>query len=111
MHSSREAPDGMLDLRKHFDTSGKSGVKFHYSEFCRTADGAARRALGVMPTRNPDRAAILITIAISIFPLAWSITVPLGILAYLWILYLKYLDAKNAATREQVSKCNAPPPS
>jgi len=27
--------------------------------------------------------------------------VPLGILAYLWIRYLKYLDATNAATREQ----------
>ena len=64
-----------------------------------------------MITRNPDRAAILITIAIIILPLAWHVTVPLGVLAYLWIRYLKYLDAKNAATREQVSKCNAPPPS
>ena len=64
-----------------------------------------------MTTRHPDRAAILITLAIMIFPFAPYITVPLGILAYLWIRYLKYLDATNAATREQVSKCNAPPPS
>jgi len=63
-----------------------------------------------MTTRHPDRAAILIAIAIIIFPLR-SYTVPLGILAYLWIRYLKYLDATNAATREQVLNCNAPPPS
>ena len=95
---------------KTFDTSGKSEVLFYYSEFCRIADGAARRAPGAMTMRNPDRAAILITLAIMIFPFAPYITVPLGILAYLWIRYLKYLDAKNAATREQISSANAGPP-
>jgi len=49
-----------------------------------------------MTTRKPHRDAILITIAIIIFPLAWYITVPPVILAYLWIRCLKYLDARNA---------------
>jgi hypothetical protein len=51
-----------------------------------------------------DRAAILVAIVIIIiFPLPSYITVPLGILGYLWVRYLKYLDATKAATREQIS--------
>jgi hypothetical protein len=50
-----------------------------------------------------DRAAIPVAIVIIIFPLPWYITVPLGILGYLWVRYLKYLDATKAATREQIS--------
>jgi hypothetical protein len=50
-----------------------------------------------------DRAAILITIAIIIVPLPCDMTVPLGILGYLWVRYLRHLDATQAATREHIS--------
>jgi hypothetical protein len=51
-----------------------------------------------------DRAAaILVAIVIIIFPLSRYITVPPGILGYLWVRYLKYLGATKAATREQIS--------
>jgi hypothetical protein len=38
----------MLYPRKHFDTSGKSAAPFHHRTICKTADGAAHRALGVI---------------------------------------------------------------
>jgi hypothetical protein len=38
----------MLDLQKHFDTSGKSAALLHHRAICKTAHGAAHRALGAM---------------------------------------------------------------
>src|ERR1700682_2295519 len=38
----------MLYPRKHFDMSGKSAAPFHHRAICKTAHGAAHRALGAM---------------------------------------------------------------
>jgi putative ABC transport system substrate-binding protein len=38
----------MLCPRKHFDTSGKSAAPFHHRAICKTAHGAAHRALGAI---------------------------------------------------------------
>lgn len=53
-----------------------------------------------------DRPA-LVAMLIIIFPLPWYITVPLGILGYLWVRYLKYLDAhesRNARTNLKLKR-------
>src|SRR5712691_265107 len=47
----------MLYSRKHFDTSGKSAAPFHHRTICKTADGAARRALGVITGKYQCNAA------------------------------------------------------
>jgi hypothetical protein len=39
---------------KHFDSSGKSGALIHHRAICKTAHGAARRALGAIAGQNPD---------------------------------------------------------
>jgi hypothetical protein len=43
----------MLYPRKHFDTSGKSVAPFHHRAICKTAHGAAHRALGVITGQKP----------------------------------------------------------
>jgi hypothetical protein len=43
----------MLYPRKHFDTSGKSAAPFHHRAICKTAHGAAHRALGVITGQKP----------------------------------------------------------
>jgi hypothetical protein len=55
------------------------------------------------PPNNRTVAILVAMVAIFFPPLPWYITVPLVIFVYLFVRYLKYLDARETTKRDQAS--------